>query len=86
MNEIVIITILVSMFLLLIRAIRGKTVFDRILAGNSFGTKTVMLIVMLGFVVDSPMFLDIAFIYALINFIATVGFLKFFSENSLGKE
>lgn len=86
MNTIVIVTILISMCLILIRALRGKTIFDRLLAGNSFGTKTMALIVMLGFVTKSSMFLDIALIYVLINFITTMAFLKFFTQQSLGKE
>ena len=86
MNTLVIVSILLSMLMLLVRALRGKTIFDRILAGNCFGTKTVILIVMLGFISDTSMFLDIAFVYVLINFIATVGFLKFFTQGSLGKE
>jgi multicomponent Na+:H+ antiporter subunit F len=52
-------------------------VFDRILAVNSVGTKTVLLIAILGFLTERPEFLDIAIIYALINFIGVVAVLKF---------
>lgn len=69
--------ILVSMLLVLIRALKGPTVYDRILAINSFGTLTVLLISVYGFLTDRPDFLDIALVYALINFIGTIAVSKF---------
>lgn len=72
------------MLLALARALLGPTVYDRILAVNSFGTKTVVMIALLGFLMGRPAFLDIAIVYALINFIATVAVLKFFEYGNLG--
>ena len=72
-----IIAILVVMAMALIRAILGPTVYDRILAVNMFGTKTVLLIAVIGFLSGRPDFLDIALVYALINFISTVAALRF---------
>lgn len=69
--------ILVAMALILVRAFRGPTVFDRILAVNSFGTKTVLLIAVLNFLTGRPEFLDLALVYALMNFIATIAVLRF---------
>ena len=69
--------ILVCMGLALIRSVKGPTVFDRILAVNNMGTKTVLLIAVLGFLTGRPDFLDLAMIYVLINFIATFAILKF---------
>ena len=65
--------ILVVMFLAFIRASRGPTFYDRILAVNMFSTKTVLLICLLGFLMGRPDFLDIAIVYALINFISVIG-------------
>lgn len=76
--------ILVTMCLALIRALLGPTVYDRILAVNMFGTKTVLLIAVFGFLTGRPDFLDIALVYALINFIATIAVLKFFEYGDLG--
>lgn len=76
--------ILVTMCLALIRASLGPTVYDRILAVNMFGTKTVLLIAVFGFLTGRPDFLDIALVYALINFIATIAVLKFFEYGDLG--
>lgn len=79
------IAILIVMLILLLRATLGPTVFDRILAINTFGTATVLLIALLGFLTDRPDFMDIALTYALINFIATIAVLKLFRYGSLGK-
>lgn len=69
--------ILMTMLLVLVRALKGPTVYDRILAVNSFGTLTMMLIAVYGFLSGRPDFLDIALVYALINFIGTIAVTKF---------
>ena len=69
--------LLACMALSLVRAVLGPTVFDRILALNSFGTKTVLLIAVLGFLTGRPDFLDLALVYGLMNFIGTIAVMKF---------
>jgi multicomponent Na+:H+ antiporter subunit F len=69
--------ILAVMGLALVRGFLGPSVFDRVLAANMFGTKTVLLIAVYGFLTDRPEFLDIAITYALINFIGVIVVLKF---------
>jgi multicomponent Na+:H+ antiporter subunit F len=76
--------ILVAMAMALARAILGPTVYDRVLAVNTFGTKTVLLIAAVGFLTGRPEFLDLALVYALINFIGTIAVLKFFEFGDLG--
>jgi multicomponent Na+:H+ antiporter subunit F len=70
------VAILISMLMALARAILGRRLYDRILAINMFGTKTVLLIAVVGFVAGRPDFLDIALVYALINFVSTVAVLR----------
>lgn len=77
MFDVAAIALLIAMGLALARAFLGPSVFDRVLAVNSFGTKTVVLIAVLGFVMGRPDFMDIALLYALINFIGTIAVLKF---------
>ena len=84
MFTVIILALLVAMLLTLIRALLGPTIFDRILAINSFGTKTVLLIAAYGFLTGRPDFMDIALVYALINYIGTVAVLKFFEYDDLG--
>ena len=77
------IAIIVSMLVVLARAILGPTLYDRVLAVNSFGTKTVLLLGVMGFLTGRPDFLDIALLYALINFVGTIAILKFFRYRAL---
>ena len=69
--------LLVIMCLALVRAFRGPKIYDRILAVNMFGTKTVLLIAVYGFMTGRPEFLDLGIFYALINFVGVVAALKF---------
>ena len=69
--------ILLTMVLALTRALAGPTVFDRILAGNMFSTQTVLLIAVLGFLAGRPAFLDLALLYAMLNFLGAAAVLKF---------
>lgn len=78
------ITLFVSMVLILLRLFSGPTLYDRVLAVNAFGTCTVLFIGVSGFVFGRPDFLDIALLYALINFVGTIAVLKFFRYRRLG--
>jgi multicomponent Na+:H+ antiporter subunit F len=75
--------LLIAMAMMIARAFVGPSHYDRILAVNSFGTKTVLLIAVIGFVFGRPAFLDIAIAYALINFVATIALMKVFRYRSL---
>mgnify|MGYP001825204500 CR=1 FL=1 len=76
--------LLVCMVMTLIRAIAGPTVLDRILAVNSFGTKTVLVIAVINFLTGRPEFLDLALVYALMNFLGTIAVVKFVRFGDLG--
>ncbi len=71
------IAILITMALALVRAMFGPTVFDRVLALNMFGTKTVLLICVVCFLTGRTDFLDLALLYSLMNFIGMVALLRF---------
>ena len=77
--------LLAAMALMIARAIMGPSHYDRILAVNSFGTKTVLLLSLVGFLFGRPAFLDIAIVYALINFVTTIALMKFFRYRSLAQ-
>ncbi len=76
--------LLVVMAMVLARAFLGPNVFDRILAVNSFGTLTVVMLAIYGFLTERPEFLDIALLYALINFVGTIAVTKFIKMSQLG--
>ncbi len=80
------IAILVTMLLALLRAFLGPTVYDRILALNMFGTKTVLLIAVSGFLTGRPDWLDLALLYALMNFIGVLAVLRFSKYGDLGSD
>ena len=76
--------ILVTMAMALARAVRGPDVYDRILAINTFGTLTVLLIPTVGFLSGRPEFMDLALVYALINFIGTIAVTKYVGYADMG--
>lgn len=76
--------LIAAMVLALARLYAGPTLYDRVLAANAFGTKTVLLIGVMGFLNERPDFLDISLLYALLNFIGTIAVLKFFRYRTLG--
>ena len=85
----VVIVVLVGALLVLVRALLGPTLYDRILAVNVTGTKTVIFLALLGFMGGEPEtlrpgFLDIALLYALVNYVTTVAILKFVERKRLG--
>ncbi|MEQ9396594.1 monovalent cation/H+ antiporter complex subunit F [Haliea sp.] len=80
------IAILVTMALALARALLGPSVYDRVLAVNMFGTKTVLLIAVMAFAMGRTDFLDLALAYALINFIGVLAVLWFVHESRLREQ
>jgi len=74
--------VLVTMGLALVRAVLGPSVYDRVLAVNMFGTKTVLLLSVIALMVERPDFLDLALAYALINFIGVLAVLAFFRDRA----
>ncbi len=75
--------ILVSLALVVFRAIKGPTVFDRVLAANSVGMLAILLLAVVGFLNGRPDFLDIGLTYGLLNLVGTLAVLKFFRHGDL---
>ncbi len=78
--------ILVTMLLALLRAFLGPSVYDRILALNMFGTKTVLVIAVSGVLRGRPDWLDLAILYALVNFVGVLAVLRFSKYGDLGSD
>jgi multicomponent Na+:H+ antiporter subunit F len=76
--------LMLAMALMLGRLFAGPTLYDRTLAVNSFGSKTVLFLCAYGFITGRADGVDIALLYALVNFISTIAVLKFFRYRSLG--
>lgn len=78
------VAVLTTMILALGRAMVGPTVFDRILALNMFGTKTVLFIAVVGYLFGRTDFIDLALVYALMNFIGMIAVLRFSEHGHFG--
>ena len=79
------ILLLIALVLVLVRVIRGATLYDRILAVNAFGTLTVLIIALYCLRSGRSDFLDIALLYALLNFVGTLALLRFFARPVAGQ-
>ncbi|MGQ0752830.1 MAG: monovalent cation/H+ antiporter complex subunit F [Betaproteobacteria bacterium] len=77
--------LLVTVALALARAIRGPSVFDRLLAVNAAGTVAMLLLSVIGFLNGRPEFLDLAIVYGLLNVVGTIAVLKYFRYGSLAE-
>ena len=81
-----IVAVMVTMALALIRALLGPSEYDRMLAANSFGTKTVLLIALAGYLLSWNSYLDVALLYAMVNFVGTIAVMRFFEYRAPADE
>lgn len=78
--------ILVTMAMAMVRGIKGPEIYDRVLAANIIGTKTVLLLAVVALLYGRPDFLDLALAYALINFIGILAILQFVQNREARRE
>jgi len=77
------ILISIAIGLSLYRVVKGPGIFNRTAAVNIIGTKTIALLVVMGYYFERPYFFDIALLYAMINFIGTLVFAKYLEKGNL---
>lgn len=77
------IVLLVNAFVCLLRGYLGPTVADRILAINVVGTKTLVVLCLLAFVFERSLFVDVALVYGLLNFVVTIAAGRFLETGNL---
>jgi len=78
------IIVLVAVVLSLYRVIRGPSIIDRIIGVNVVGTKSIAVILLTGQLFNRvEFFIDIAVVYALINFIGTLALSRYFERRGL---
>ena len=76
------VVLLALMVPIMYRVAKGPTAIDRLVGVNVIGTKTTILIIIFGTVLDNvDMFVDIALTYALLNFITSLAAARFFQRN-----
>lgn len=83
MVGVILAALLTAMLLVLIHTARARRLFDQVLAINVFGTLSIALIAAIGLLSRRDVFVDIALLYALVNFVATIAILRLFSKRRL---
>jgi len=87
MLTVAILAVLITMVLALVRAFSGRpSVYDRMVAANLFGTKTVLLIALGGHALQWHSYLDVALLYAMVNFVGTIAVMRFFEYGGAAEE
>lgn len=84
--SVALLAVLSTMILLLVRAFQGPSAYDRMLAANMFGTKTVLLIAVGGYALDWDSYADIALLYAMLNFVSTIAVMHYFRDDGAGSD
>jgi multicomponent Na+:H+ antiporter subunit F len=82
----VLFALIATMGLALVRALAGPSLYDRVLAVNMFGTKTVLFLAVAAFMLGRQDFLDLALAYAAINFIGVLAVLQFFQSREIRRQ
>lgn len=78
-----IIVLLLTITLSLYRVAKGPSTYDRILGINVIGTKTIVILVLIGYEFERPSFFDIALLYAILNFLATTVIAKYLEKGRI---
>ena len=78
--------VIAALVLVVVRVVKGPTLFDRVLAGNSVGTLAIILLSVLGFLNGRPEWLDLGITYGVLNLIGTLAILKFFRHGDLAHD
>jgi multicomponent Na+:H+ antiporter subunit F len=86
MAAVALVMVTAAMAVILVRALRGPTIQDRILAVNTFGTTTVLWLALYASDAGAGDVVDIAMIYALTSFVATIAMLKYVERGDLGAD
>ncbi len=80
-----VVVILLNTSLCFYRALKGPTLQDRIIGINIIGTKTLSVLVLIGYIFKSNLYLDIAIVYAFLNFVAVVGVSRYLETSGTEK-
>ncbi len=78
-----VVVLILTIFLCLYRVVIGPGVENRLVAVNTIGTTTIIILVLIGLIYGRPIFLDIAIVYAMINFIATLAVARYLKEGCI---
>ena len=77
MIDYVIFLLVAGMFIIFVRFVKGPTIADRVLAGDTINSLVIGVIVLVGVYYKNDMFMDIAIVYAMISFLSTLAVSKY---------
>jgi multicomponent Na+:H+ antiporter subunit F len=77
MIEYAVFLLVIAIFICLIRAIKGPTAPDRVLAADTINSAVIAIIVLLALFYNNSMFVDVALVYAMISFLSTLTVSKY---------
>jgi|Deesub1362A_J573_1020465.scaffolds.fasta_scaffold22846_1 multicomponent Na+:H+ antiporter subunit F len=75
--------LIINASLCLYRAFKGPTVLDRILAINIIGTKTIIVLVLIAYIFHQAMYVDVALVYGLLNFIISMAAARYIESGKI---
>ena len=81
--EIMIVALLIVGAIVFIRVIKGPSISDRIISINVLGTKVSMIIILLSFISGQDSYVSVSLIFAMISFVASIGFAKYIDHGNL---
>jgi len=78
MIDFLIFLILVAIFLSFIRFVKAPLLLDRVVAFDTMGIIAISLLALLSVTYKSSIYIDVAFVFALIGFIGSITFARFY--------
>lgn len=75
--------LMLTAILVAYRAIVGPTIADRLVAISVIGTTTLVVLVLIGYIYNQPIFVDISLTYAMLNFIVAVAASKYLEKGRI---
>jgi len=76
--------LIILTFASLYRAVVGPSSADRVVAINVIGTKTVVVLILIGYIFQEvPYYVDVALVYTLISFLLTIGVARYIERGTI---
>lgn len=82
MLEYAIALLVISVFICVLRVVKGPTAPDRVLASDTINSIVIAAIVLLAVYYNNQMFADVAIVYAMISFLSTLAIAKYLMGKS----
>lgn len=78
-----VVLIVMLIFVSLYRVVSGPTIADRVVALNVIATKITISIVVVSILTNQQSYIDVALVYALIGFIASIAIVRYLEKGKV---